>query len=342
MNNDKVIIDSQKAYLMPKLKTSTFATINASVLGSEPFRLGPGRTAVSTMLSSGDELRVLMPVILGLDPKSVTNNWDTKVSDYWYSLSVEVKPEGNELEIGFKYSIDDTTTFFDGTKRSGYISKLIKDNPTIKTSADLMEYVKGKDAKGNPNVAENEKYKYAMPISVEDYILWRYCLVFREVANNLEDVDKSSFIRFYLYNSAQAESDKRAKFKLEKTAMELYQKVIADKEFVENVLHTLQLDTTGKDEIDKCMLLESVYKDSPEKFIKIASDNQLKSKAAIERYILAGILKRLPNTDVIVDANEPDKVLGNTLIDAVSYINNEKNKVQVSQYLARIKGLNKA
>ena len=340
--NDKVIIDSQKAYLMPKLKASTFATTNASVLGDEPFRLGPGRNAVATMLASGDELRVLMPTILGLDPKSVTNNWDTKVSDYWYSLSVEVAPEGKELEIGFKYSIDDTTTFFDGTKRSDYINKLKKDNPAIKDSESLREFVKGKDTKGNPNVAESEKFKYAMPINVEDYILWRYCLVFREVANNLEDVDKSSYIRFYLYNAAQAEADKKAKFKIEKTAMELYLKVISDKEYVKNVLHMLKIDTTGKDEIDESMLLETVYKESPEKFIRIASDNHLKSKAAIERYIFAGILKRIPNTDVIVDANEPDIVLGNTLEDAVTYLNNEKNKVQVSQYLARIKGLNKA
>ena len=340
MNDDKIIIDSQTAYLMPRTGTSVFESINAKVLGNEPRRLGSGKNAVATMLANGDELRVLMPRILSLDPRSLTNNWDAKVADYWNSLSVDVVPQGVKLEIGFKYDINDDISILNKTRKD-YINDLIKRVPTIKTSKDLMEYVKGLDTNGTPNVREEEKWKYAEPINAQDYLLWRYCLVFREVANDVELVNKSGHIRFYLYDEVKANAEKKRKFVTERKASEVLSKILAEQDAVDNMLFTLRVDVEGKDSIDKGMLLQEYSKREPEKFIALANDKALSNKAMIERYINAGLLKRLPNTDVIVDAGQPDIVLGNTINEAITYMNNDVNKVQVNQYAARFKGLKK-
>ena len=45
----------------------------------------------------------------------------------------------------------------------------------------------------------------------------------------------------------------------------------------------------------------------------------------------------MPNTDVIVDVEDPSIIIGNTTSDAVSWFNLEINSAKVSEYKIRLK-----
>ena len=337
-----MIYNSNKVWIKKRINQSTFYKTNMKVLGEESRRLGSNATAVKAMLINGDELKVLMPSILGIDPKSTTSNWDKAVSNYWHSLTVDIYDKGKELEIGFIYDFNDTTTFFDNVKRKDYISKLtgVKDDRT------LMEYVEGsKD--GKPNVPENEKYKYAMPINVEDYLLYRYCQSYHDVANNIDSVDKSPNIRFYLFSDKLYKIEADKKLNLEKKAMSLFLKVIANSNEVDNVLYTLcnkvdslkGINIKTLDESDKHIHLKNIMNEKPQLFISTVEDKNLLIKANIERYINAGIWKRLPNSDIIVDTDNAEITIGNNVDEAVSFMSNDANKERLNVYVAKFKGL---
>jgi hypothetical protein len=59
----------------------------------------------------------------------------------------------------------------------------------------------------------------------------------------------------------------------------------------------------------------------------------------IEKYISSGILKRLDNTHIITDGQNPQIIIGNTLDEALTFFANQINKDVVAEYEARFKAL---
>ena len=68
------------------------------------------------------------------------------------------------------------------------------------------------------------------------------------------------------------------------------------------------------------------------KFFALSADKKILTKAKLENYVNAGLLKRLPNTEILVDKNDPDIVLGNTMEEAVIYAERQENKAAMSEY----------
>ena len=209
-----------------------------------------------------------------------------------------------------------------------------------------MEYVEGsKD--GKPNVPENEKYKYCTPINVEDYLLYRYCQNYHDVANSIDTVDKSPSIRFYLFSDKLSKVETEKKLNLDKKAMALFLKLIANINDVDNVLYTLcnkvdalkGINIKHIDESDKHIYLKNIMNDTPVLFINTVEDKNLLIKANIERYINAGIWKRLSNSDIIVDTDNAEITIGNNVDEAVNFMTNDANKERLNTYVAKFKGL---
>jgi hypothetical protein len=61
----------------------------------------------------------------------------------------------------------------------------------------------------------------------------------------------------------------------------------------------------------------------------------------IENMIFHNILRRLVQSNIIVDANDPSEVIGNTLNETISYFNNDIHKAKVSEFEVRLKSIPK-
>jgi hypothetical protein len=321
--------------LMWLLHSDSFADANKkNFVGiPTPKKLGTSVSAVNTIVSSGEELRMLMPNILGLDPTSVTSNWDARVRQFWDSLSVDIYSNGKDLEIGFIFDILDN-------RRKEYINNLKLINKDITTDLKLANYVIGK-TEGKPNVPDNEKWKYGHPIEPMDWLLYRFCegiegRGYKAVANRNSDISTITAldVRFYFYDELKAKEFKTAQHKTMKEALQKYLEIIAKEDTLDDLLIVFGNNITNLDSLDKDQMLKAIVDSRPEDFLKLAEDKNLTIKAKIEKYIAVGILHRINSTSIIVDGTDPSNLIGNTMEEAISYFSpeNTSTTATVAQY----------
>lgn len=313
-----------------KYNPSSFDKINDSVLGESMRKIGSGVTAVNKMVTgaNAEMLRTLMPAVLDADPGSRDVNWDARVKDYWNSLSVLVPSGGKFLETGFMFDINDY-------KRQEIIKKI-----NVKTDNELADYAM------SDKVVEQDRWKYGEPIKVEDYLLWIYCHNYKHVANNFQDVNKSPNIRFYLYTKEESDKARKAELRTKTDAMKAYMKFVekAELDDYNDVISILEPKSikdivSNKELDDKQSTLMEKLTENPNEFVKVITDKHLKQKAVIERMNAFGVIKQLPNSTVYVEAADPSVVIGNNVDDAISFFNNEKNKVKINELVSKYKSI---
>ena len=330
-----MVKDSQKIDLVHKLNQTVFALINKEVLGVAVQRLGSSHNAVNKMLSDySDMLKMLMPTVINTMPTD--QRWYDKVANYWHSFTREVPGGGLNLEIGFSYDLGDID-------RKAFIEELVRKTsvlnkdtkqpePQITTSEELRDYVK-------KNIPEAEKYKYGKPLDTVDYLTWTYALGNREVANNVTDVEKSSNIRFALIDPRIIEETRKINHGISNEAIKKYLEILSNRQTVRDMLFVFgeNPDAYRDKDIDADIKLRHLADTAPKKFLELAKDKALSTKGRIERYILTGVLKRLPSSSIIVDAQDGSIVIGNTLEEAIIFFSTEDpaKMAKVKEFAAR-------
>lgn len=362
-----MIVNNCKIFIHWRVHETSYAYANREGLEASPRTIGSAVSAVSKMLGSAEEQKVLMQDVVGVSPNNEL--WATKLSNYWHSISEDIDVSGRELEIGFIYDIDsiekqpaiellnsrlekplkedqDIIDYFD--TRLAKI-KAVRDKAMV-ASGKLSGLEGEKVAKAATDIyynmlwaIETERYKFGVPIEVVDYMLYRYCLVYSHVANSFELVTKSPNIRFYLHSESDIKKAKEFKHKLEKDRINTYIKVIQSTSKVENILYAIGKGDTIKsmDETDQFLLLEEISKNDTKRFVSVANDKNLTTRGLIEKYVAYSLLRRLDGSQVIVDSVDPSITIGNNVSEAISFFTNEKNKANVSEYNAKFKGLAK-
>lgn len=310
-----------------------FYVKNRDVFQNNDGRIGVGKNAVNAMLQNADELKALMPTILGISSNSM--EWDKTVNNYWNSLSIIVPERGLKLETGFVYSLDKDTTEV----------KEFKASHKDATDKSLAEFVEGKNSKDELNVPLNERFRYGTPINAKDYLWWRYCLGYGRVANNEAYIALAPLkIKFYMQSETEALEVEKKQFQVETKAMQYFAELIKDEAKATNVLYALRdpsiniksLDTYGKQKI-----LNELVKHNPSQLIAIYESKTLNEQALVEKYIASGIFMRYEGTEVIVDAMDASIVIGNGVKEVISFISNDANKAKMNAYELRLKQLNK-
>lgn len=339
-----MILKEKIVYLIPLEVGNTFRIENSKFAADFKI-LGSKIKPVARMVSERDMLSLLMPPILGINPNSKDTDFDKAAKNYWDSLSVLVPSKGEDLNITFDYDFTDNI-------RSNYIKGLVeatdvtKDGKTVHKITDsesLANYVEGFNEKtGEPNINPNEKWKYGNPVNPEDYLLYRWCLYDGEVANSKVDLELKPELygkcTHFLHDEDLVKGEKERQFKVGQEAIKVYAKILESTESVENVLLILN-GAIADNAVDNGLALEAIYKEKPLQLIEASRDKNLTVKATIKRYISANILRMLPNTEIVIDANDPSVVLGNSLDEAVSYFSSEINKAKVSEFTTRYKAL---
>lgn len=294
------------------------------------------RNRIGSALKGNDVLRGLtteeerkyLPSIVGVSPDSP--NWDKAIRDYWVNITHTVPyPEGSKLEVGMTFA----------TKEDA-------NTATNEEEAEFQKYVAAR-AEGKFYRENFEKrFKLGKPINLEDYILWRYCLVYSHVANTPDEVHHSAKIRFYLESKTRKIAESKRALQARKKAYSEYLEVLDDRSQVDNLMVILR-DTVAKvnkpsednyvnvdtDE-NKDLVLERVVRNYPNRFLTSVNDKQLARKAFIERCIDHNFLRRVPNTDTIIYGD--NTVIGNNINEAIDFLATEENKEIYQNLKARL------
>ena len=327
----------RSAILNWKNNPTAFEIINEKSLISFTRKLGTALGAVNKMLSSSEEMEILLPEILGVSPNSNATDWQQKLESYWHNFFIDVPKSGKTFDTSL---VLDITNY----KRKDNI-KTLKEELDIKPGAKdvektLMSYIE-------KNVEEERKYKYLTPINVEDYLAWRYCFISSEVANEPEMMNNSNKIRFYLIDESRIKLKKDADSKLRKDAIGKYYASItgttADS-IIENLLiasnKVLSLrELKDLSTSDRENLILDMATTTPKEFIELIDDKWSADKAEVKKWTMAGFIRQLANSSIYVDASDPKIVLGNTLDEVITYVNNEINAAYVNQLRLKFKNL---
>lgn len=307
-----MISQSRVITLITKLNPSVFQLINKDVFGTSVPPLGSTQGAVRNILTNHEEmLKSLMPAIISTNPSDPT--WYKKIANYWDSFSLKVPVGGVSLEVGFSFNLNDHI-------RKSAIKELISEaglnKVDIKTDENLRDYVTSK-------IPEFEKYRYATPINVQTYLTWIYCLGHRKVANDPALIDKTTKIAYVLIDPKQVEDSRRAQHSISIEATKKYLELLTDRKKVRDILYIRGENASNLEDIDADAKLKIFVDSNPKDFLAIVNDSAMAIKARIERYCVAGILRRLPSTSIIVDGQDNGVVIGNTLDEAVAYFSSE-------------------
>lgn len=366
-------IDNKIVWIYWKNNMSTYAKLNAEHISPAPKLIGGSITAVDAMLSNGEEQSVLMPSLLGISSNS--QDWNVKLTGYWNNITAEIANDGKQLEIGFMYDIESSNKrpYIDAINRgiSKEADKLVKDEDLLNYLEAKLETVAKEFERGFAEASkvadertrtsiintlyknkylkvvelESERYKLGTPINVEHYMLFRYCLVYRDVANELNLSNKSPNIRFYLHSDKDIAIHKEEQRKLQTDRISSFIKVTKSPTSIDNMLFALGFgkEVVKMEDVDKYMKLEDYSKDSATtaKFISVANNPELTDIANVEKYIAVDILSRMLGSSIITDALNPSVTIGNNTQEAIAYFKDDKNKAVVSEYVNRFKAMPK-
>ncbi len=359
------------------IESGYYTVNNALILNQRSHKIGSASSAVNAMIRNEEEQRVYMSSILSISTNSP--DWSARIANYWDSFMVEVNRGGKDLEIGFIY---DESFIKDELTKSAIVKYLkIKKNEDkiyVITDKDLFNYYdrqikaihdkyqRALDSLNTTNAnnkhsvekeafaakwisiidLESERYKYSRPLNVNDYMLYRYCLLYRHVANEERVKDASSYIRFYLVSKQEEVASVKAMNTIKHDAIKAYNKLSGDKDlyskikaimYLENQIEELNADTYSEDNSD--IWLDNFKIAHPIKLIEYSKDTNLLIKGTILHLKHKGLIKQLPNSTTYVDATDASIILGNNLNDTITWFSNPINSKKVDIYNTKVMNL---
>ena len=314
---------------------SLYRKVNDKILPKRVDYIGSSVISSRTLSSNKAEIEAYFPNIIGLAPNN--DNFITRVKQYLNNIQVKVDELAKTFDtsfhwehkkdyLEFKNKEDKINSEYDAVPRND-INVL---RAALKNKINLL------------NALESEKYKYGRPNNVEDYILYRHCLLYSDVAKDIAFTNSDANIRFY-FKDDKKEAEKLRQFRNQVTkAKTNYVSCLADNELFDavyiqycNYAGLPVFASLAEDRIDKEIKLDKFSQDEPIKFNKIFSDKDLKTKAIIERLINKGELIRLTyNQNITTPSGE---IIGANINEAVAWFKNPDNTDIVNIYMTKLK-----
>lgn len=314
---------------------SNYRKVNMKTLGQRKETIGSSITSCRTLSSNRGEVEAYFPALIGLSP----NNPDfiTRVKAWLSNIQFVINENDTTLNISFIYN--KKKDYLEFKRREEAIDREYDKVDRANTTAIKEGVKKRVEAL---NALESEKYKYGRPVNLEDYLMYRHCLLYRDVAKDAALINSDPNLRFYI-KDADKEAEKQKKLTEEKVkAMRNFVELNGSEQkfnavFIamvafrnENVAEALL-----KDRSEKTTALMDFVNTNPERFNKLISDKNIITKALIETLIVRGELIRSEYNQQISSAD--GTFIGSNMNEAVAFFNNPDNKDMRSVYENKLK-----
>jgi hypothetical protein len=177
------------------------------------------------------------------------------------------------------------------------------------------------------------EYLFGMPVNIDDYWKWRYCLISSQVANDatIATTKKGKNMAHFLYSDETNSEIKAAKNKLLAKSMEKYLYTIADDRLVEAILRTFERNRPHKgivspigsfifeklDKAEREAKVRKLFEARPQICIDIVDDKLVTEKTFINQLVSANIVRNAVGTPIYYYG---DTVLGESLQDTMAHI----------------------
>lgn len=316
--------DKRNVTIAPVQQFSAYRRANIKSMPPRRNIIGSSISSTRILSSNKDEVEKYFPQIIGISPNNP--EFVTRVKAYLSNISFNVQDAGSTLNISFTYDKKkDYLTIKEKEEKINAKRESVARNNT----AAIKEAVKVWTQEIND--LESEKAKYGHPDNIEEYLLYRHCLLYRDVAKDISLINSDSSLRFYIRDeNKEAERAKRLVDERRKAMRNFLALESSDKK--RNAVF-IQMTVNNGGNIAEAMLktpdqqvsaLMTYLNDSPDKFNDLFEDKNIEMKSFIEALIARGELIRPEYNQQISTAD--GTFIGSNMNEAVAYFNNPTNK----------------
>ena len=282
-----------------------------------------------------NETNKYFPNIVGIMPNN--DNFLTRVKQYLNNIRIAVDEQGVTFDTTFIY--DHKRDYLKIKAKIDEVERrysMVNRNNLAELRKALKQRINELDS------IEREKASYGMPLNVEDYIMYRHCLLYADVAKDMAFINSDANVRFYIKDNAREEERKRKQHELVNKSVSNYVLLLGDSALFDAV-YTLYcaenakpiLTSVLKDRMDKENELHKFATERPDKFNKIYSNKDVRTLADIEMLIARGELVKSEYNQNIVSTD--GVLIGANMSEALAWFKNPENISLVNAYKAKLK-----
>lgn len=330
LSENQPYTDVRSITIMLVKNTSLYRKANDKVLPKRIDYIGSCFNSSKVISANQEEVNAYFPNLVGLSPNDPS--FMLRVKLYLNNIRIPVDELGKTFDISFYYY--HKKDYYKFKAKEEAIEETYQKAPR-RGDVEIKAAIK---AKVNAlNLLESQKHKVGYPINVEDYLMYRHCLLYHSVAKDMSIINSDTSIRFY-FKDDKKEADKLRKYRLEvNKAKSNYVACIADSVLFEAVyiqycvLNSLPVLTyLNRPQLDKEIDLDKFSSNEPVKFNKIVYNKDIKLMAVIEKLIARGELVRSQYSQNITTTD--GELIGANTGEAIAWFKDPKNASMVAAY----------
>lgn len=314
---------------------SLYRKANDKVLPKKRDYIGSSIRSSQVLASNRAEVEAYFPQLLGI---SVNNeNFVTRLKQYLNNIQVPVNELGVTFDCSFRFN--HKRDYFAFKAREEEIEMVYK-KANKQSTKDLRAALAIKI--NDLNNLESEQYAVGSPVNITDYILYRHCLLYRDIAKDTALINCDPFVRFYLKDDAK-DKERQQKLRQEiNNAKRNYIEVIGDDEMFDAVYIQYCVvaglpivNSLLSERMDKENQLDKFSATEPIKFNSIVKDKDLRIKSLIELLIARGeFIRSQFNQNITTQDGE---FIGANMKEAVAWAKNPENENVLAAFKNKLK-----
>ena len=314
---------------------SLYRKANDKVLPKKRDYIGSSIRSSQVLASNRAEVEAYFPQLLGI---SVNNeNFVTRLKQYLNNIQVPVNELGVTFDCSFRFN--HKRDYFAFKAREEEIEMVYK-KANKQSTKDLRAALAIKI--NDLNNLESEQYAVGSPVNITDYILYRHCLLYRDIAKDTALINCDPFVRFYLKDDAK-DKERQQKLRQEiNNAKRNYIEVIGDDEMFDAVYIQYCVvaglpivNSLLSERMDKENQLDKFSATEPIKFNSIVKDKDLRIKSLIELLIARGeFIRSQFNQNITTQDGE---FIGANMKEAIAWAKNPENENVLAAFKNKLK-----
>lgn len=314
---------------------SLYRKANDKVLPKKRDYIGSSIRSSQVLASNRAEVEAYFPQLLGI---SVNNeNFVTRLKQYLNNIQVPVNELGVTFDCSFRFN--HKRDYFAFKAREEEIEMAYK-KANKQSTKDLRAALAIKI--NDLNNLESEQYAVGSPVNITDYILYRHCLLYRDIAKDTALINCDPFVRFYLKDDAK-DKERQQKLRQEiNNAKRNYIEVIGDDEMFDAVYIQYCVvaglpivNSLLSERMDKENQLDRFSTSEPIKFNSIVKDRDLRIKSLIELLIARGEFVRSQFNQNIT--TQDGEFIGANMKEAIAWAKNPENENVLAAFKNKLK-----
>lgn len=314
---------------------SLYRKANDKVLPKKRDYIGSSIRSSQVLASNRAEVEAYFPQLLGI---SVNNeNFVTRLKQYLNNIQVPVNELGVTFDCSFRFN--HKRDYFAFKAREEEIEMAYK-KANKQSTKDLRAALAIKI--NDLNNLESEQYAVGSPVNITDYILYRHCLLYRDIAKDTALINCDPFVRFYLKDDAK-DKERQQKLRQEiNNAKRNYIEVIGDDKMFDAVYIQYCVvaglpivNSLLSERMDKESQLDKFSASEPVKFNSIVKDRDLRIKSLIELLIARGEFVRSQFNQNIT--TQDGEFIGANMKEAIAWAKNPENENVLAAFKNKLK-----